>query len=32
MAMAFNTGFEKLNRQIFWNDPLLNPQDKLFNA
>ena len=30
MAMAFETDFEKLKRQVFWNDPLLNLQDKLF--
>ena len=30
MAMAFDTDFEKLQRQVFWNDPLLNLQDKLF--
>ena len=32
MAMAFDTDFEKLKRQVFWNDPLLNLQDKLFNS
>ena len=31
MAMAFDTDFEKLKRQVFWNDPLLNLQDKLFS-
>ena len=31
MAMAFDTDFEKLQRQVFWNDPLLNLQDKLFS-
>ena len=30
MAMAFETDFEKLKRQVFWNDPLLNLQDRLF--
>ena len=30
MAMAFDTDFEKLKRQVFWNDPLMNVQDKLF--
>ncbi len=30
MAMAFDTDFEKLKRQVFWNDPLVNLQDKLF--
>ena len=30
MAMAFDTDFEKLKRQVFWNDPLINLQDKLF--
>ena len=30
MAMAFETDFEKLKRQVFWNDPLVNLQDKLF--
>ncbi len=32
MAMTFNTDFEKLKRQVFWNDSLLNVQDKLFVA
>ena len=32
MAMAFDTDFEKLKRQVFWNDPLINLQDKLFSA
>mgnify|MGYP001479917650 FL=1 len=32
MAMAFDTDFEKLKRQVFWNDPLLNLQDKLFSV
>ena len=32
MAMAFNTDFEKLKRQVFWNDPLINLQDRLFSA
>ena len=32
MAMAFDTDFEKLQRQVFWNDPLLNLQDKLFSV
>ncbi len=30
MAVTFNTDFEKLKRQVFWDDPLLNVQDKLF--
>ncbi len=30
MAVVFNTDFEKLKRKVFWNDPLLNFQDKLF--
>jgi uncharacterized protein (DUF1501 family) len=30
MATTFNTDFEKLKRQVFWNDPLENLQDKLF--
>ena len=30
MAMAFETDFDKLKRQVFWNDPLVNLQDKLF--
>ena len=30
MAMAFETDFEKLKRQVFWNDPLVDLQDKLF--
>ena len=30
MAVTFNTDFEKLKRQVFWDDPLLNFQDKLF--
>ena len=30
MATVFNTDFEKLKRKVFWNDPLLNFQDKLF--
>ena len=32
MAMAFETDFEKLKRQVFWNDPLIDLQDKLFNV
>ena len=32
MAKAFDTDFEKLKRQVFWNDPLLNLQDKLFSV
>ena len=32
MALAFDTDFEKLQRQVFWNDPLLNLQDKLFRT
>jgi uncharacterized protein (DUF1501 family) len=32
MAMAFDTDFEKLQRQVFWNDPLINLQDKLFRV
>lgn len=32
MAMAFDTDFEKLKRQVFWNDPLINLQDRLFSA
>ncbi len=32
MAMAFDTDFEKLKRHVFWDDPLLNLQDKLFNT
>ena len=32
MAMVFDTDFEKLKRQVFWNDPLLNLQDKLFSV
>ena len=32
MAMAFDTDFEKLKRQVFWNDPLINLQDRLFGA
>ena len=32
MAMAFDTDFEKLKRHVFWNDPLLNLQDKLFRT
>ena len=30
MAVVFDTDFEKLKRKVFWNDPLLNLQDKLF--
>ena len=30
MAVVFDTEFEKLKRKVFWNDPLLNLQDKLF--
>ena len=30
MAMVFETDFEKLQRQVFWNNKLLNLQDKLF--
>ena len=30
MATAFETDFEKLQRQVFWNNKLLNLQDKLF--
>ena len=30
MAVVFNTDFEKLKRKVFWNDPLINFQDKLF--
>ena len=30
MAMAFETDFEKLKRQVFWNDPLVDLQEKLF--
>ena len=30
MAVVFNTDFEKLKREVFWNDPLINFQDKLF--
>ena len=30
MAMAFETDFEKLKRQVFWNDPLVDLQGKLF--
>ena len=30
MAVTFNTDFEKLKRQVFWDDPILNVQDKLF--
>ena len=30
MAMAFETDFEKLQRQVFWSNKLLNLQDKLF--
>jgi uncharacterized protein (DUF1501 family) len=30
MAVAFETDFEKLQRQVFWNNKLLNLQDKLF--
>jgi len=32
MAMAFDTDFEKLKRQVFWNDPLINLQDRLFSV
>ena len=32
MAMAFDTDFQKLKRQVFWNDPLINLQDKLFRV
>ena len=32
MASAFETDFEKLKRQVFWNDPLINLQDNLFNV
>ena len=32
MAMTFETDFEKLKRQVFWNDPLIDLQDKLFNV
>ena len=32
MAMAFDTDFEKLKRHVFWNDPLLNLQEKLFSV
>ena len=32
MALAFDTDFEKLQRQVFWNDPLVNLQDKLFKT
>ena len=30
MATTFDTDFEKMKRQVFWNDPLENLQDKLF--
>ena len=30
MATVFDTDFQKLNRHVFWNDPLENLQDKLF--
>ena len=30
MATAFETDFEKLQRQVFWNNKLLDLQDKLF--
>jgi len=30
MATVFDTDFKKLNRHVFWNDPLENLQDKLF--
>ena len=32
MAMTFETDYEKLKRQVFWNDPLIDLQDKLFNV
>ena len=32
MAMAFDTDFEKLKRQVFWNDPLINLQERLFSS
>ena len=32
MATAFDTDFEKLKRHVFWNEPLLNLQDKLFSV
>lgn len=32
MAMAFDTDFQKLKRQVFCNDPLINLQDKLFRV
>ena len=32
MAIAFDTDFEKLKRQVFWNDPLINLQDRLFSV
>ena len=32
MATVFNTDFENLKRQVFWNDPLVNIQDRLFVA
>ena len=32
MALTFETDFEKLKRQVFWNDPLIDFQDKLFEV
>ena len=32
MAMTFDTDFQKLQSQVFWNDPLINLQDKLFKV
>ena len=32
MAMVFDTDFGLLKRQVFWNDPLINLQDKLFRV
>ena len=32
MAMVFDTDFENLKQQVFWNDPLENLQEKLFDV
>jgi len=32
MAMCFETDFEKLRREVFWNEPLEDLQDQLFRS
>jgi len=32
MATCFETDFEKLRRDVFWNDPLEDLQDQLFRS